>query len=59
MEKPKFRLQRMKSFHFCAFHKTADLLCFPNKAVLNVGMLVPLNFIELPKNTHFTKKFCN
>lgn len=49
----------MKSFHSCALHKTADWLCFPNKAVLNTGMLVLLNFIEIPKNTHFIKKVCN
>lgn len=30
----------------------------PNKAVLNTGMLIPLNFTELPKNTLFTK-ICN
>ena len=49
----------MKGFHFCAFHETAAGLCFPNKAVLNVGMLIPLNFTEIPKNTHFTEKFHN
>lgn len=27
----------------------------PNKAVLNTGMLIPLNFTELPKNTLFPK----
>lgn len=29
----------------------------PNKAMLNTGMLIPLIFTEMPKNTLFTKTY--
>lgn len=61
LSKRKKQAKTMKSKLFILYvlHKPQQTECIPYKAVLNSGMLIPLNFTEIPKISSLQKFVMN